>query len=303
MRAVVSLGTNTTRFLVIEEVPAGGVRVVDQGSAGTRLGAGLRERGSLDPVAMERTLAAVAGFVARIRERGAEVSCIATSAMRRASNADAFAGGVEALTGVAPTVLDGAEEAAASFAGATFGARSTGGRVAVLDIGGGSTECAVGRAGEVEAAVSVEIGAVRLAEMFPETMGASPPDAARAAGALARSAAREALTVLASFAGCSEVRAVGGSAMVIGALANAVDVKSVAGTLLQRDDVDALVHRLLGMGLSARRALPGMLQQRADIVPAGGMILSEALAGLGARAALLPGNDLLLGYLLQAGGG
>src|SRR5581483_4244448 len=88
-------------------------------STGTRLGAGLAARGRLDPDAKARTLAVVAQYMDRVREFGAGVACIATSAMRRASDGDAFARDVETLVGVPPRVLSGDDEAAFSFLGAT----------------------------------------------------------------------------------------------------------------------------------------------------------------------------------------
>ena len=50
-------------------------------SRGTRLGAGLQATGRLDPAAQERTLAAIADYMQIVREYGARVACIATSAI------------------------------------------------------------------------------------------------------------------------------------------------------------------------------------------------------------------------------
>ena len=116
------------------------MRQLEHGSIGTRLGEGLRESGTLGDDAMQRTLEAIATFVERARQHDACVSCIATSAVRRASNRESFAGRVAALPGADLHVLDGEAEAAASFDGATYGATPSATRIAVLDVGGGSTE-------------------------------------------------------------------------------------------------------------------------------------------------------------------
>lgn len=278
------------------------MRQLEHGSIGTRLGEGLRESGTLGDDAMQRTLEAIATFVERARQHDARVSCIATSAVRRASNRESFAGRVAALTGADLHVLDGEAEAAASFDGATYGATPSATRIAVLDVGGGSTECAVGRDGLRDGAVSVEIGAVRLAERYPETTGGSV-ERARAAGLCARAAAAAALRPFAPLGPAGEVRAVGGTPLTLGAIAFESSADAVSGRTLTRREIDASIERMLGLDLAARRELPGMIAQRADILPAGAIILSEALRVLGCDAARLESNDLLLGYLLRTGPG
>jgi exopolyphosphatase / guanosine-5'-triphosphate,3'-diphosphate pyrophosphatase len=266
------------------------------------LGAGLLERGALEPHAMQRTLAAIEEFMARVSAHDARVACIATSAMRRASNGAEFSQRVEAATGAEPQVLSGWEEAALSFAGATYGTDAAGdGRVAVLDIGGGSTEIAVGRGGKLESATSLEIGAVRLAERFPATMGAAPPLLARVAGAQARAAAAQALASLTTFAPVSDLRAVGGTPLALSAVMSGTAVQSASGCVLTLSAIDEMIAWLLTLDLRARRVLPGMVAQRADILPAGGLILSESLRALGLDSAIAEANDLLLGYLLRTG--
>ncbi len=249
---------------------------------------------------MERTLRAVEEFVGRSRARGAEISSIATSAMRRASNAVEFADRMRAVTGAELHVLEGEHEAAASFRGAMYGAPHDGARRAVLDIGGGSTECASGRDGRLERAGSLEIGSVRITERFPQLAGTAPGAPARAAAAQARREIARELASLGAFEPVAEVRAVAGTALTLGAVAFASSVEKVSGRMLPLAELDVLLERLLDLPLEERRALPGMLAQRADILAGGGLIFSEALRLLGIGAARLESNDLLLGYLLES---
>jgi exopolyphosphatase/guanosine-5'-triphosphate,3'-diphosphate pyrophosphatase len=297
-RAVISLGTNTIRLLIVRDLPGGGVEQLEHGAIGTRLGEQLRERGRLLPAAAERTLAAVGIFCERVRAYDAALASIATSAMRRADDAPAFAAAMADLTGVPLRVLDGDEEAAASFRGAMSSAPRDGLRRAVLDVGGGSTECAVGRDGVLERARSVEIGSVRITERFPGLAGAEPGAVARRAAAAARLAIGGELAWLADFRPVGEVRAVAGTPLTLGAVAFASDVEAVSGRELARDALDALLARLLDLTLAARKALPGMLAQRADVVVGGGLIVSEALRLLEVESTRLEADDLLLGFLL-----
>jgi exopolyphosphatase/guanosine-5'-triphosphate,3'-diphosphate pyrophosphatase len=92
---------------------------------------------------------------------------------------------------------------------------------------------------------------------------------------------------------------VAGTPLTIAAVAWESHVDRVSGETLELTTIDATIDRLLDLGLDGRRALPGMLPQRADVLPGGALVLSECLRALDVRAARLESNDLLLGYLLM----
>ncbi len=276
---------------MVEQTAGAPTRVLEHGAIGTRLGEGLEPGGDLGAAAMERTIDAVRALAERARAHEARVFSIATSAMRRGANAAAFAARVGRVAGATPVVLSGTEEAASSFAGATHFDAPAGKRIAVLDVGGGSTECALGCNGTVEQAVSLEIGSVRLAERFAPTLGDAPPDDARAAGRAAREATPLSLSHRSRAsripAKCARWP---GRRLTLGAIAFGLEADAVGGRTLSRAQIDALIERLLALGLAARKALPGMIPQRADILPAGAIIVSEALRLLGCDAARARGG-------------
>jgi exopolyphosphatase/guanosine-5'-triphosphate,3'-diphosphate pyrophosphatase len=300
MRAVISIGTNTARLLVVRDGVNGSIEQIEHRQIGTRLGEGLRGRGKLHPEAIARTLAAVRDFSTRAHAHGATLSCIATSAVRRADDGAAFAARIGEVTGVPLHVLDGRTEARASYLGATFGAPRDGRRTAVLDIGGGSTELAIGCDGELLAEHSVEIGSVRVAERYPDLCGAAPGAPARGAAAQARAAIDALVKPFGAFGRIDALRCVAGTPLTIAAVAFASHVDRVSGETLTVVTLERTLDRLLAATLEERRALPGMLPQRADILAAGGLILAQCLRVLGVSGALLEANDLLLGYLLMA---
>lgn len=295
---MISLGTNTTRLLVARAAD-GEVRILEHRAIGTRLGEGLRERGTLGKAAAQRTLDAVATFAERVRAFDAQRSAIATSAMRRASNAREFEERFYRIAGCPLDVLDGEREAAATFRGAMWDAPRDGAMRAVLDVGGGSTECAIGRDGRLERARSIEIGSVRITERYPELAGSSPGAVANEAAVRARNAISTELAWLASFQPVAEVRAVAGTPLTLGAIAFGGVPEGLSGRALSRSQIDAIAERLLALDLEERKAVPGMIAQRADILVAGAVIVSEALRALECYAARLEVNDLLLGYLLE----
>jgi exopolyphosphatase/guanosine-5'-triphosphate,3'-diphosphate pyrophosphatase len=296
-RALISIGTNSTRLLVLD-----GSETLSAESRGTRLGAGLQHTGRLDPAARERTLEAIAEYVDRVREHRASIACIATSAMRRAADGAGFTADVQTLTGTAPHILSGDEEATYSFLGATQTASGEQ-PVAVLDVGGGSTELAidvpaVARARRsVAYTCSVEVGAVRLAERHPALLGARALDAAEAAEFLVAVRA-DAAAVLAPFGTAPRPHAlivVGGSAFTAAAMIAQAPLRD--GVVMHEHERRALLETLLERDLDARKALAFIRPQRADILPAGIAIIDEACRLLGVPDATVSVDDLLAGYL------
>jgi exopolyphosphatase/guanosine-5'-triphosphate,3'-diphosphate pyrophosphatase len=300
-RALVSIGTNSTRLLVLDEA---GSRVAVE-SRGTRLGAGIGPSGAIDAAAQERTLGAVEEYAGLARTHGATaIDAIATSALRRADDADAFGAEVAARLGVAPRVLSGDEEATYSFLGATATNAGTH-QVAVLDVGGGSTEVAIDapvrarESGKVALTMSLEIGAVRLSEKFPLLLGerALRPIELRSLEIDARSYALGILAPIAEVRGFDELIAVGGTvftaaAMVAGGLRD--------GATMTRSDCASLIDALLALDVEGRKAMPHIRPQRADILPAGLMVVDEACRMLDVDHFTVSESDLLLGYLGSA---
>jgi len=271
--------------------------IVAAQSTGTRLGTGLDVTGTLDARARERTLAVIRDYVAIIARTGATIDAIATSALRRATDAAKFLEAVQVCTGVVPRVLSGDEEATYSFLGATYGSRSAG-RVGVLDVGGGSTELAVGTTAGVERTMSLEIGAVRLSERYPALLGERglPPDERTALTATARAGARAVLSPLESLRGFDRLLAVGGTVFTVSAMI-AGDPADRDGAHFSRAQRGALIDELLSLDLRARREMAHIRPQRADILPAGLIVVDEACALLGIDTLAVSYADLLAGYL------
>ena len=293
---LISIGTNSTRALVAD-INGGTGRTLLHRSTGTRIGEGLKERGHLDEAAMERTLTAIREHFEAMRHLSPNVRVIATSALRRADNAPEFAARVRDITGATLEIISGDEEARCSFIGAVSGIAAPGGEhFGVLDTGGGSTEYAVGDKTAPAHIVSCEIGAVRLTETVPEldgTHGAISEETMDRAAAIAT----EAIAPIGSFPKVERLVFVGGSATTtISVLAQKRE--SFAYADLTRSDLQGIIAHLRALDLDARKALPGMNPQRADILLAGAIVLDAAFKRTLHDRALVSTNDVLLGFLL-----
>ena len=142
--ACIDIGSNTTRVLVAD-VEDGGLREVLQRRAFTRLGKGLKG-GEIPREKIDEVARVVAEQRDLIEQLGADaMRVVATAAIRGAANQDEFAAAMRDGGGVDVEILDGTEEARLAFLGAT---RTLGqpldGSVGVVDVGGGSTELAIG---------------------------------------------------------------------------------------------------------------------------------------------------------------
>ncbi len=257
-------------------------------STGTRIGEGLRESGRLGEVAMRRTLEAIDEHVTALRQFQPELKAIATSALRRADNADEFARAVVAIAGVPLQIISGEEEARCSYEGAVSGLAEEE-TYGVLDVGGGSSEYAMR-----DAYLSVEIGAVRLTEKFPALREITEAKEI----ARARTDARTALRPLQDFAKVDRLIMVGGSATTSRAVVAGRRMAEMYEALT-RADLAIVIEELSALPLEKRKGLSGMVAQRADILLAGALILDEACALTGHAEAIVSTNDLLLGYLLR----
>src|SRR5215207_6931531 len=136
--AVVDIGTNST-CLLVADVAGGRVAEVERISRVTRLGRGVDLSGQLSAEAVEAACEAIAEYVTLYEEAKAEdVVAIATSAVRDASNGDAFIAELRERFALSAKVLDGGEEAKLTYMGATV-ENPPAEPTLVIDIGGGST--------------------------------------------------------------------------------------------------------------------------------------------------------------------
>jgi exopolyphosphatase/guanosine-5'-triphosphate,3'-diphosphate pyrophosphatase len=164
--ATIDIGTNTTLLLVGRARAGGGVEVVAERAEITRLGRGIGTTGLLGSAGIGATLDVLRDYERIAREHGATIAAIGTEGLRRAKNAGDFLEPAREILGGDVEVIDGEREAALTFRAVveSFPVETGSGSVAVIDIGGGSTEIIVAKSGQVRMRTSLPIGSVRLTE-------------------------------------------------------------------------------------------------------------------------------------------
>lgn len=300
--AAIDCGTNSFRLLVAEPAPDGGLVELTRELRIVRLGQGVDASGELHPDALARTFAAADDYADQLRAYGVEPErrrVVATSAARDARNTDVFFAGMTARLGVTPEVISGSEEARLSFVGALSGVHVVDdGPVLVMDIGGGSTEIVRGTAsGQLEQAVSLDIGSVRLTERFG-LVGPWSPDARAAATAYVDGlldTLGDALDGVMTWIG------VAGTVTTVSALVQgltAYDRTRVHGSTVTPAQLDGLLERLVGLTAEQIRGLGAMEPGRADVIAAGTLIADRIARRVG-RPVLVSESDILDGVALD----
>jgi exopolyphosphatase / guanosine-5'-triphosphate,3'-diphosphate pyrophosphatase len=166
--ACIDIGSNTTRLLVAD-LGSGRLRELVTQRAFTRIGKSLTGGGRIPTSKIAETAEVVRTQTAVASEVGAEqIVAVATAAIRNAPNRDELVSAVEEAGGMPLSVLTGEEEARLSFVGATRTlVQPAEGTIAVIDVGGGSSEIAIGdTAGGMAWSESFRIGSGFLADSY-----------------------------------------------------------------------------------------------------------------------------------------
>ena len=300
--AAIDCGTNSTRLLVADQQG----RTLERLMRITRLGQGVDRNRALDPVAIERTAAVLSEYRMVMDRFGVErLRMTATSAARDAANREDFFAAAESIVGVRPELLSGDEEARLSFAGATAELEADGGTFLVVDIGGGSTEFAVGPAPGAPAddrlepigVMSVDVGCVRVTERFLHHDPPQPEELSQAISVIHDHlddvgrdlpAVKEA-TTLVGLAGTVTTMA----AVEIG-LAE-YDRDRIHHFVLTRAAAEDVFRILATASRPERLGNPGLEEARADVIVGGAAVLVTIMRHFGFDQCLVSEADILDG--------
>jgi len=296
MYAAIDCGTNSTRLLISD-----GVNQVERLMRVTRLGAGVDQSSRLDPEAIERTLSVLREYRSVMDQAGVvSLRAAATSACRDATNRADFMDAATQILGQTPELLTGPQEAELSFLGATSGLEDKEILTLVVDIGGGSTEFALGRT-EVEQSISVDVGCVRMTEKF---LAHDPPLPEELSNCL--SVIEQHLDDVAR-----EVPQAGNAARFIGLAGTVTNVAAVElglkeytpeaihGFVLTKEAVEDVFRTLATEAVADRMHNPGLEAQRADVIVGGCCVLVEIFRYFGFEECLVSESDILDGLILS----
>ena len=276
--AVIGIGSNSVRSL-LADVSGADFQRLWRDREGTRLFAGLDGAGNLNRDAMDKTVSAVRRMASEVRQKGAEeLAIFATSAARDAANGREFMEEVKQEAGVPLRIISGEEEAELSFLGASAALPAE--RCGMIDIGGGSTEIAIGARAGIECAFSCQMGAVRLYRR----LRLEHPDDMKPVEVAAAEILDEHLRSFSELELPKAWVGTGGTFTTLAAMALEqpwTDRTHVHGTSITSTEIRDIGEKLAGMKVEERIKLPGLQPSRADIVVHGICILLGVMERLG----------------------
>lgn len=165
--AAVDIGTNSFHLIIAEISESGSLKILDREKEVIRLGSQTGyELSRISREEIDKGLLILKRFKKLADIYNAEIHAVATSAVREAENKNDFVEMVSQETGIKIEVIDGHKEAEYIYKGVREALRLKDKKLLCLDIGGGSTEYILGYNDEVIFGESIKIGAVRLSKKF-----------------------------------------------------------------------------------------------------------------------------------------
>jgi exopolyphosphatase / guanosine-5'-triphosphate,3'-diphosphate pyrophosphatase len=279
--AAIDVGTNSIRLVVAEALRDGNYRILTEEKDTARLGKELATTGRLNSAAVERSLEALrrmkqiaAGYQVR------ELRVIGTCALREAADGEEFCRRAKQEIGLDIDVIGAEQEAILAFSSVARAFNLEGKHVAIADIGGGSTEIILASGRAIEGVFTTPLGAVRMTDMYLNGQDTGGDPFANMVHGIDRELRRHTKRLM------LWPHLVIGSGGTFTTLAEMImATKGQTGLPLRayevtHAEVGHLLDRLRKLSPKARRNLPGLSPDRADIILAGVAIIDALMRRL-----------------------
>ncbi len=296
--ASIDIGTNAVLLLIADIDDNGAIKPVEHRQRFPRLGKEVDNKYIISPSAFE-TVANVLNEYKNLSQKyevGNIVAC-ATSAVRDSSNKNEFIKHLKEITGIDVEVISGEDEALISYKGAISGLTKQSKRTVVLDIGGGSTEISFKR-DNVFIFHSLQIGAVRLTERYFKHNPPTDEEIQLTNAAILSEFLRVGVIDFSSYIFVG----VAGTVTTLACLDQNLiefDVNRVSGYKLTYECVDGWSNKFISMTSLQIRSLSNTTEGRADILPAGVLILLNFMKHFNFKEILVSERGLRYGMAFR----
>lgn len=273
--AAVDLGSNSFHLVVARRVEDE-LQVVDRRRERVALAAGVDARKRLTEEVQERALATLERFGERLRSmpRGS-VRVVGTSALRVARNSREFLGRAAEALGHPVEIISGSEEARLIYLGVAHDLSDDSQRRLVIDVGGGSTECILGKRFEALRTDSVHMGCVNWSlRFFP-----GGELSARAMEQAVIAARLEVRTFESLYRDMGWKDCIGSSGTIV-ATEQILRESGWSEEGITDKGLRRLRREIASAGRVERLVLPGLQPDRAPVIAGGVAILSALFEGL-----------------------
>ena len=284
VRAVIDVGTNSVKLLVAD-VEKGIIRPLHEGSHQTRLGQGFYQTKVLQSGAIDLTAKVVSDFVSDAQAwKPTNIKVIATSAARDAENKEELISAIESASGTRVTIISGEQEADWAYRGVASDPKLAGGKLLVMDIGGGSTEFILGNGEHYCFAKSFSLGSVRLLEQMAISENPSEQERINCERILDEFITHHIYPQLAPMisevSGPIQLVGTGGTSTILARVylkLRSFNREMIEGTFLSREILKSETLRLWRTSLEERKKIIGLPPNRADVILPGALIFDRVM--------------------------
>ncbi len=298
----IDLGTNSFHAIIGSVNSKGILKIHSKDKDQVRLGSGATDMKQLHSDSIKRGIQAMKKFSAMSEKAGSTIKAIGTSALREAENRDDFIEKVAFATGIHVEVVSGYEEGRLIYVGAVHALPILTKKALIIDIGGGSTETAIGVLGEVSYVHSAKLGSIRLTQRFF-------PNGIANEQSIKECRLQIQGDLAPTFSSLLEhgFETVVGTSGTIHTIANMcllskgiIQNETLNGITILREEILKHISLITAVYSPQERSLiPGIEPKRADIILAGALILEQIILGLNIQKVTISAYALREGIIFD----
>ncbi len=296
--AIIDLGSNTARLLLVEVRENGHFQIVDQLKESPRLGEGMERDGFLKPARIQATIKTLKMFRKLCDANGIErVIAVATAAVRRAKNQRSFLDEVSATCGIKLKVLSAEEEAIYVYRGVINTMDIPKG--VILEIGGGSTKIVYYNRRNLLNYETLPFGAITLTELFSDET--SPEAQAEKIEEFFTEQLKK-IDWLQTVDSDAQMIGVGGSFRNLCRMTKIMKkypLKAIHNYVVSDADFSHVYDLLKSLDLDRKKKIKGLSSGRADILPSALAAISAFKKYMNMDRMVVSGSGLRTGMLFN----
>ncbi len=295
--AIIDLGSNTARLLLVDVLENGHFQIVDQLKEAPRLGEGMERDGFLKPARIQETIRTLKMFRKLCDVNGIErIIAVATAAVRRAKNQRSFLDEVSATCGIKLRVLSAEEEAIYVYRGVINTMDVPKG--IILEIGGGSTKIVYYNRRNLLNYETLPFGAITLTELFAGDGLSMEEHAERVEEFFTEQLKR--IEWLKDVDPEVQMIGVGGSFRNLCRMTKIMKkypLKTIHNYVVNDDDFNHVYDLLKSLDLDRKKKIKGLSSGRADILPAAFAVISAFKKFMNLEKTIISGSGLRTGII------
>jgi exopolyphosphatase/guanosine-5'-triphosphate,3'-diphosphate pyrophosphatase len=293
--SAIEIGTNSTKF-AIARYHESGIEITDKCTIVNRLSRSMYDNNCISDEAIENGIRIIGELIQKSNDQAAKVVAIfSTSVLRDAGNRQVFIGKVQDLYGIPLEVISGEREAFFAFKACSALVRDPRDNFAVIDIGGGSTEFTAGNKYDIGWKKSIDMGAVRLTELFVRHDPVLESETGSMIHLIRQKMAEHSL----SLQGLRLV-GTGGTVKTLGTMIRQEhheNESAVQGLVIGREQIERLYDGLVKQTIAQRENIPGLNPKRADVIVTGVIILLSVMREFDIPEITISSAGVLEGFL------